>query len=72
MACCFAPFSAQISKTGVYSVLEKESQDLLACLHEKLERRRRELNNGLSPTIRSKIKLSALHLKVQLLLTLTK
>ncbi|KAK6642922.1 hypothetical protein RUM43_004424 [Polyplax serrata] len=64
--CCFAPFSAQISKTGVYSVLEKECQDLLSCLHEKLERRRRELNTGLSQTIKSKIKLSATHLKIAL------
>ncbi|EEB13018.1 conserved hypothetical protein [Pediculus humanus corporis] len=64
--CCFTPFSAQISKTGVYSVLEKECQDLLACLHEKLERRRRELNNGLSGTVRSKIKLTATHLKIAL------
>lgn len=62
--CCFAPFSAQLSKTGVYSVLEKEGQDLLSCLHEKLERRRRELQTGLSTTIRSKIRLSTMHLKV--------
>ncbi|KAL0279520.1 UNVERIFIED_CONTAM: hypothetical protein PYX00_001058 [Menopon gallinae] len=64
--CCFTPFSAQLSKTGVYSTLEKEGQDLLSCLHEKLERRRRDLNSGLTAAVRSKIKLTTTHLKIAL------
>lgn len=61
---CFGSFSAQLSKTGPYKTLEKEAQDLLTLLHEKLERRRRDLQTGLSVTVKSKIKLTTQELKV--------
>ncbi|KAH1016914.1 hypothetical protein HUJ04_008066 [Dendroctonus ponderosae] len=61
---CFGSFSAQLSKNGPYKNLEKEAQDLLSVLHEKLERRRRDLQTGLSVTVKSKIKLTTLELKI--------
>lgn len=62
---CFGGFSAQLAKNGQYRVLEKEAQDLMAVLHEKLERRRRDLQTGLSVTVKSKIKLTTNELKVR-------
>lgn len=62
---CFGSFSTQLAKNGAYKVLEKEAQDLMGVLHEKLERRRRDLNTGLSVTVKSKIKLSTPELKVK-------
>ncbi|CAH1129005.1 unnamed protein product [Ceutorhynchus assimilis] len=61
---CFGSFSAQLSKNGPYKNLEKEAQDLLTVLHEKLERRRRDLQTGLGVIIKSKIKLTTLELKI--------
>nr|CAD7439625.1 unnamed protein product [Timema bartmani] len=61
---CFGPFSAQLSKTGPYLCLQKEGQDLVSALHEKLERRRRDLQTGLGVAVRSKIKLTTLELKI--------
>ncbi|XP_066250387.1 uncharacterized protein [Euwallacea similis] len=61
---CFGSFSAQLSKNGPYKNLEKEAQDLLTVLHEKLERRRRDLQTGLSVTVKSKVKLTTQELKV--------
>lgn len=61
---CFGSFSAQLSKQGPYRQLERECQDLLSSLHEKLEKRRRELQLGLSATVKSRIKLSTMELKV--------
>ncbi|KAB0793481.1 hypothetical protein PPYR_13101 [Photinus pyralis] len=61
---CFGSFSTQLSKSGPYKVLEKEGQDLIAVLHEKLERRRRDLQTGLSVSIKSKIKLTTADLKI--------
>ena len=61
---CFGPFSAQLAKVGSYRALEKEAQDLIGALHEKLERRRRDLQTGLGVGVRSKIKLTTLELKV--------
>lgn len=62
---CFASFSTQLSKNGgPYKNLEKEAQDLMVMLHEKLERRRRDLQTGLSVTVKSKIKLTTNELKV--------
>lgn len=61
---CFGSFSAQLAKNGPYKTLEKEAQDLIAVLHEKLERRRRDLQTGLSVTVKSKIKLSTNELKI--------
>jgi hypothetical protein len=61
---CFGPFSAQLAKVGPYRALEKEAQDLIGALHEKLERRRRDLQTGLGVSVRSKIKLTTLELKV--------
>ncbi|KAG8229642.1 hypothetical protein J437_LFUL015593 [Ladona fulva] len=61
---CFKPFSASLSsKEGPYRILEKEAQDLTAALHEKLERRRRDLQTGLGVGVRSRIKLTARDLK---------
>lgn len=61
---CFGPFSAQLAKVGSYRALEKEAQDLIGALHEKLERRRRDLQTGLGVAVRSKIKLTTLELKI--------
>lgn len=61
---CFGPFSASLSKTGIYKILEKEGQDLVGVLHEKLERRRRDLQTGLSVGVKSKIKLTTPELKI--------
>lgn len=44
---CFGTFSTQLAKNGCYKNLEKEAQDLMTLLHEKLERRRRDLQSGL-------------------------
>lgn len=61
---CFGPFSATLSKTGPYRELEKEAETLLASLHEKLDRRKRELMPGLSAALRSKVKLTTIELKI--------
>lgn len=61
---CFGSFSTQLAKNGPYKNLEKEAQDLVTVLHEKLERRRRDLQTGLSVSVKSKIKLSTADLKV--------
>lgn len=61
---CFGPFSAQLSKSGSYRNLEREGHDLMASLHEKLDKRRKELQTGLSCTVKSRVKLNTLDLKV--------
>lgn len=62
---CFAPFSAQLSvKLEPYCELEKEAADLINCLHEKLERRRRGLQTGLSAGVKAKVKLTTMELKM--------
>ncbi|XP_017770930.1 PREDICTED: uncharacterized protein LOC108558515 isoform X2 [Nicrophorus vespilloides] len=62
---CFGSFSTQLAKpAGPYKVLEKEAQDLIAVLHEKLERRRRDLQTGLNISVKSKIKLATNELKI--------
>lgn len=63
---CFGPFSAQLSKIGPYRQLERESQDLLCSLHEKLEKRRRDLQIGLSTAVKSRIKLNTMELKISI------
>jgi hypothetical protein len=69
---CFGPFSAQLAKVGPYRTLEKEAQDLIGALHEKLERRRRDLQTGLGVSVRSKIKLTTVELKVCYIVFFTK
>lgn len=64
---CFGPFSATLARTGPYKTLEREAQDLLTSLHERLDKRRRELTCGLAPTTRTKLKLTRLDLKVLML-----
>lgn len=62
---CFGPFSAHLDqKSGPYKHLERESRDLLNLLSEKLERRRRDLQTGLSPSIKNRIKLYPMELKI--------
>lgn len=61
---CFGPFSAQLSKNGPYKGLEREGKDLLGSLHEKLDKRRRDLQTGLTTAVKSKIKLNTMELKV--------
>jgi hypothetical protein len=61
---CFGPFSAQLSKSGQYRQLEREGQNLLSSLHEKLEKRKRDLQMGLQPGVKSKIRLNTMELKV--------
>lgn len=63
---CFGPFAATLEKTKEpYKSLEKEARDLVAALHEKLDRRRKDLQTGLGVAVRSKIKLSTFDLKVR-------
>lgn len=61
---CFGPFSAQLSKTGPYRLLEREGKELMTSLHEKLEKRRQDLQIGLTTVVKSKIKLNTMELKV--------
>ncbi|XP_057659864.1 uncharacterized protein LOC130896097 isoform X1 [Diorhabda carinulata] len=61
---CFGSFSTQLAKNGPYRSLEKEAQDLMGILHEKLEKRRRDLQTGLNVSVKSKVKLSTPDLKV--------
>lgn len=61
---CFGPFSAQLSKVGPYATLDREAQDLMTTLHEKLEKRRRELQTSLTTQIKTRIKLNTIELKV--------
>lgn len=61
---CFGPFSAQLSKSGPYKNLEREGRDLMSSLHEKLEKRRRDLQTGLTTAVKSRIKLNTMELKV--------
>ncbi|XP_055603337.1 uncharacterized protein LOC129751698 isoform X2 [Uranotaenia lowii] len=62
---CFGPFSAQLSKSmGPYRQLERECQDLMTSLHEKLEKRRRDLQTGLTTAVKSRIKLNTMELKI--------
>ncbi|KAI5727881.1 hypothetical protein M8J77_008103 [Diaphorina citri] len=61
---CFGPFSASLAKNGPYKELEKEADNLMTSLHEKLDRRKRELVSGLSPSLRSKVKLTTIELKI--------
>lgn len=65
---CFGPFSAHLAKNGTYRILEKEAQDLMTALQDKLERRLRELQSGLSTTLKSKIRLTSKDLKVKFIL----
>lgn len=61
---CFGPFSAQLSKTGPYQALDREAQDLMISLHEKLEKRRRDLQTGLTTAVKSRVKLNTIDLKI--------
>lgn len=61
---CFGPFSAQLSKSGQYRQLEREGQNLLSSLHEKVEKRRRELQLGLQAAVKTRVRLSTSDLKV--------
>lgn len=62
---CFGSFSAHLTKNGAYRILEKEAQDLMTALQDKLERRLRELQCGLSATLKTKIRLTSKDLKVK-------
>ncbi|XP_055949382.1 uncharacterized protein LOC129983778 [Argiope bruennichi] len=59
VAQCFHPFSATLYKEGVYREVEKEAQELLAALRDQVDRRKKELQTGLSVNVRSKVKLTA-------------
>lgn len=62
---CFGSFSAQLSKSGQpYRQLEREGMNLLSSLHEKLEKRKRDLQLGLQPAVKSKVRLNTMDLKV--------
>lgn len=60
---CFGPFSAQLSKSGQYRQLEREGHNLLSSLHEKLEKRRRELQLGLQSTVKTRVRMNTVDLK---------
>lgn len=61
---CFGSFSAQLSNSGAYQELERESKDLLSALNEKLEKRRNELQIGLPISSKAKIKMKTVNLKI--------
>ncbi|XP_063981609.1 uncharacterized protein LOC135164835 isoform X2 [Diachasmimorpha longicaudata] len=62
---CFSPFATNLAKTkDPYKSLEKEARDLIGVLHEKLDRRRKDLQTGLGVAVRSKIKLTTFDLKI--------
>lgn len=62
---CFGPFSCALnSKSGAYKKLERDSSDLLYLLNEKLEKRRRELQVNLPTSVKCRIKLHTLDLKI--------
>ncbi|XP_044008897.1 uncharacterized protein LOC122852871 isoform X2 [Aphidius gifuensis] len=62
---CFSPFATSLSKTREpYKILEKEARDLVSVLHEKLDKRRKDLQIGLGISIKSKIKLTTYDLKI--------
>lgn len=61
---CFGSFSAQLSKSGQYRQLERESQNLLSSLHEKLEKRKRDLLLGVQTAVKSRVRLNTMELKV--------
>ncbi|BET01876.1 Hypothetical protein NTJ_14694 [Nesidiocoris tenuis] len=64
VSACFGPFSATLARVGAYKSLEREGHDLMSSLLEKLERRRRDLHTGLSTSLRSKLKLNTIDLKI--------
>lgn len=61
---CFGSFSAQLSISGAYKELQRESTELLNLLNEKLEKRKNELQTGLPMSSRTKIKMKILDLKI--------
>lgn len=62
---CFGSFSAQLNmKSDLYKLLERESQDFMHLLNEKLERRYRDLDIGLSTSSKRRIKLYPKDLKM--------
>jgi hypothetical protein len=62
---CFGPFASTLEKTKEpYKSLEKEARDLVTVLHEKLDRRRKDLQTGLGVAVRTKVKLTMFDLKV--------
>ncbi|XP_055309168.1 uncharacterized protein LOC129573035 [Sitodiplosis mosellana] len=64
---CFGPFSSHLnSKSGPYKNLERESRDLLCLLNEKLEKRRRELQISLPASVKNRIRLHSMDLKISI------
>lgn len=62
---CFGPFAVSLDKSkDPYKSLEKEARDLVSVLHEKLERRKKDLQTGLNTSVRNKIRLNTYDLKV--------
>lgn len=62
---CFGPFSSHLnSKSGQYKMLERESRELLCLLNEKLEKRKHELQVNLPASVRSRIRLNTMDLKI--------
>lgn len=63
---CFGPFSATINDVGAYDNLMRESQVYLLQLMGKLCRRRMELQPSIISSVRSKLKMTTIDLKVNL------
>lgn len=61
---CFGSFSAQLSNSGAFLELERESKEFLNALNERLEKRRNELQIGLPMSSRAKIKMNTVDLKI--------
>ncbi|KAG1671497.1 hypothetical protein GQR58_016444 [Nymphon striatum] len=60
----FDPFSASLHNGRKYAELEKECHNLVAMLEEKVEKRKQDLQLGLTVAVRSKIKLPMQELKL--------
>ncbi|XP_013143012.1 PREDICTED: uncharacterized protein LOC106106899 [Papilio polytes] len=56
---CFGPFSVQIANTGAYKQLEKECNELVMSVREKVSARRRDLALGLTEAARARVRMAA-------------
>ncbi|XP_037093776.1 uncharacterized protein LOC119113590 [Pollicipes pollicipes] len=61
-----APFSVQLCREGVYGQLHAEGQQLTNTLQERIEKRLHDLQTGLTPVQRRKVKMAPRDLKLAL------
>ncbi|XP_043205633.1 uncharacterized protein LOC122372479 isoform X2 [Amphibalanus amphitrite] len=58
------PFSVQLCRDGVYGQLHAEAQQLTNTLQERIDKRLHDLQTGLTPTQRKKVKMTPRDLKL--------